>query len=217
MANEGHTDQQNTGNSAQDIDPTSGSKYLSSRDIANFLNGRDVMAARVVDQLCEMAKADPALSHALKDKFNSGSFNGDGVDMRGAKSIAFLKVIQRPEFGDIKEHFEKMGTALRKSMDALESDPLPIRAELDPATEDQLFIKMNSETAQALLCHQGFMDPIAQVANLPPVNPHTIQSFETAMMKEEKKLSLMHIGDYLNGTDNFDRQITRIKPPEFIK
>lgn len=180
------------------------------------------MAARVVDHICEMSKADPELSNALKDKFNSGSFNGGGADMQRANSIAFLKVIQRPEFRDIKERFEKIGTAMRQSMNALESDPLPIpesasTSESNTPSKDQLYIKMNSETAQALLCHRGFMDPLAQMANLPPVNPHTVQSFETAMEKEERKLALMQIADYLNDTHNLDRQMTRIKPPEFIK
>lgn len=209
------TDDKSAGIPGGETVSESGSKYFSSQDIANFLSGRDVMAARKVDFLCDMAKSSQMVQEGLTKMFNQAR---PSSVFSNSDAAAFLKVIQKPEFKEIKERFEKIGTALSRSMEALDEDSYSLlEARNSFASHEKIFVGFDNELSKALVCHKGFMDPLAEISNLPPLNPHTVKSFEKALGKEQGKLLMIELQDAIEGTDKFSRELRAVKAPDFIK
>ncbi|MBI2235312.1 MAG: hypothetical protein HYU57_10095 [Micavibrio aeruginosavorus] len=184
---------------------------LTERDLTNLMRGRDVLVAREVDALCDNVKSSPERRGGLSDFFNNEALFQAGMSASPdqPKGLAILKTLQKPEFRDVREFFQKVGDALQKAVSSLEDNPDIKESGPQFALEDGI-VKFNPEVSELLVCSPGFMDPLVGLKNVKPVNPETMERFEKAVEREERKLNQIADKDFQNGTDRYGAEMDKI-------
>lgn len=192
----------------------SGSKYLSSRDIANFLNGRDVLVARDVDQLCAAVKAAPQdQKEGLAKAFGQAAVMKPRLDINSIGGIALLKTMQKPEFSEIKNIFEKTGSAIRQSLEGLEKENLFDDREAQISFSEKGQVSFSPKLAEVMLCSPGFMDPIMTLKNMPPPSQEVMDRFGRAVHAEENKMFGMDGAHFEKELQDLGQKIS----PQFLQ
>lgn len=184
---------------------------LTERDLTNLMRGRDVVVAREVDALCDHVKSSPEARGGLSDFFNNEALlqAGMAVAPDSPKGLAILKTLQKPEFRDVRQFFQKVGDALQKAASSLENDP-NIRESGPQFTMEDGIVKFNPEVSELLVCSPGFMDPLVGLKNVKPVKPETMEHFEKAVAQEERKLNQIVDKDLQNGTDRYGEEMHKL-------
>lgn len=184
---------------------------LTERDLTNLMRGRDVMVAREVDALCDHAKSSPEARGGLSDFFNNQALfqAGMAVAPDSPKGLAILKTLQKPEFREVREFFQKVGDALQKAVSSLEDNP-EVRESGPQLTLEDEIVKFNPEVSELLICSPGFMDPIVGLKNVKPVKPETMERFEKVVAREERKLNQIADKDLQNGTDRYSDEMNKL-------
>ena len=170
-----------------------GPEDVTRRDVENFLAGRDMVDARVVDQICDRVRQDPKAQSEVAQMFN----NAAGNMMSGMRSnkylLAMTQTLQDPEFSDVRDHMIRATQAIQKAMEGfLENDALAEAMEDNPRTDQwgqpTLFVQMKPENAELLVCDPNFMDPLARISNMKPLSEERVDQFNDAVSQRARAL-----------------------------
>ena len=171
---------------------------LTPRDIVNFLSGRDIMTARQVDAICQSVKENPQHQETVAYKFNELAIYDEKalITSGPVNALATAKVMQRPEFSDVKDHLLKTSRAINAAAQGLLqnedlAEALKDNDYKDASGRTRLFAQMKPEDATLLVCDPEFMDPLIELKNMKPVDPAQLKKFEDAVDNETRKLMFM--------------------------
>lgn len=181
----------------------SGLKHITQNDLVNFLNGRSIMVARQVDELCTLYKNTPSAQEGLTKLFNMGVMvGGPDLNFFSSQTVATFTVMQRPEYKDVEERFLRIGAAIKTALGGTEGvGGAPDEQELSKG----LTAEINPEIERLMICNPRFMDPLVEMALEKPLDAAMMSRFERDVYKEAVRTSGM---DY----DTFKKEQDKAAP-----
>ena len=198
-------------------DPETGLKYFSAQDMANLLAGRDVMVARVADELCRQVRE--AISISDKEKASAGitsKFNALGPSGAEAARVddhlnrqAFVNTLNKPEFSRIKERFSRVSDVLEKSIKVIE-DTMEEKdwgdAVVRITESGGVQIVPSLQFSEMFACTPQIIDPILSLGKLPPVP----QAVADMFLKEQgREYSRLRAVDFRGSSDDIQAEMEK--------
>lgn len=165
------------------------------------------MVAREVDAACQQMKESDEVRNRVTTYFNDRSESpwAKAAKILQPQNIATLDVLMRPEFSDIRSHFETINEKLKQSQEGFGKEGF-LKEFGQAHINADLTVTLKPEQAQAVVCNPDIMDPIISLKNIPSIDPARMKTFEEAVATQQAKLQGMLDGD----VDNYVSEVMRV-------